>query len=74
MPFMYQTPIGVLRGELVVPPGGTVPGSDWQYTLKHLVEPLNMEYVLLTGDQLIHISNLADADYAIALASAYNDI
>lgn len=72
IPFMYSSPIGVLRKD-AVPPGGGTPGSDWKYVLKHLVEPLNMEHVLLTGDTFIHVSNLPDADYASALASAYND-
>ncbi|WP_168122135.1 amidohydrolase family protein [Paenibacillus sp. HB172176] len=72
LPFMYNSPIGVLRKD-AIPPNGGSPGSDPHYMLKHLVEPYGLEHVLLTGDTLIHVSNLPDADYASALASAYND-
>ncbi|MFC4779253.1 amidohydrolase family protein [Paenibacillus sp. GCM10023252] len=72
IPFMYNSPIGVLRKDAVTPSGGS-PGSDPDYMLEHLVKPFNMEHVLLTGESFIHVSNLPDADYASALASAYND-
>lgn len=69
--FMYNSPIGVLRKD-AIPPGGGVPGSDWEYMLEQLVKPYNMEYVLLTGN-LFHVCNHPDADYAVAIASAHND-
>ncbi|ANE46548.1 amidohydrolase [Paenibacillus swuensis] len=72
IPFTYASPIGVLRKD-AVPPNGGVPGSDPEYMLKYLLEAYNMEHVVLTGDQTIHVSIHQDPDYAAALASAYND-
>lgn len=70
--FTYTSPIGVLRKD-ALPPGGGAPGTDPDYMIKHLMDPWHIDYAVLTGDQLIHVSNHPDPDYAAALASAYND-
>lgn len=70
--FTYGSPLGVQRKD-AIPPNGGGPGSDQLFLKKQLIEPYNMEYVILNGEALIQISNLPDMDYASALASAYNN-
>jgi predicted TIM-barrel fold metal-dependent hydrolase len=67
----YRSPIGFMRQDCRPPSGGPA-ASDPDYLIKDLVEPFNMEYVILTGD-VIGVSVLHDPDYAAAIATAYND-
>ncbi|WP_135548164.1 amidohydrolase family protein [Paenibacillus cymbidii] len=70
--FTYTSPIGVMRKD-AVPPNGGKPGSSPDYLYKQLIEEYQMEYAILTGDDIMHLSVNPDPDYAAALASAYND-
>lgn len=68
----YPNPYGVFRKD-AYPPSGTKPGSDPDYLLKQLVEAYDIEYALLNGEEIMHVSAIPDPDYAAAIASAYND-
>ena len=70
--FTYSSPIGVLRKD-ATPPGGGRAGSDPDYVCRQLIDAYNLEYAVLTGDDIMHLSINPDPDYAAALASAYND-
>jgi predicted TIM-barrel fold metal-dependent hydrolase len=54
------------------PPSGGPPASDPDYMAEQLLNPFNIERVVLTGDMMA-VSTLHDPEYAAALASAYND-
>jgi uncharacterized protein len=55
------------------PEDGTMAGSDLPLMQEQLLDFYDIEYGLLLGQDLSPISGLPDADYAAALASAYND-
>jgi len=69
----YPNPIATWRRDAMPPTGGS-PGSDPHFTVEDLIERHNMDYAVLVYEsgQLI-ISNMANPDAAVALASAYND-
>ncbi|TMV49044.1 amidohydrolase [Paenibacillus mesophilus] len=66
-----HNPIGVVRQDCR-PPTGDPTASDPDFIVTDLLEPYNIEYVILTGD-MMSVSNLHDPDFAAAIASAYND-
>jgi predicted TIM-barrel fold metal-dependent hydrolase len=70
---IYPQPLGSVSRKDSVPPGGGVEGSDPAFLRKQLIEPYNMEYVILGGNDIQNISITPDPDYTAALASAYND-
>lgn len=55
------------------PRDGGMVGSDLELMREQLLDAYNIEYAILTGQELRPICTLPDADYAAALASAYND-
>jgi predicted TIM-barrel fold metal-dependent hydrolase len=67
----YWSPVGVFRKDCLPPSGGPA-ASDPDYLVEDLVEPYNMEYIILTGS-LSNISIAYDPDFAAAVCSAYND-
>lgn len=69
----YQNPLGVHRRD-ARPRGGGSPGSDPAFTIEDLVDRYDMDYAVLVGESgHLAISNLVNAHWACALASAYND-
>ena len=56
-----------------VPPGGGNAGSDYELMCEQLLDRHQVDYAVLTGDEPIEVSTLANPYYAQALASAYND-
>ena len=64
-------PHGFTRGDSV-PPDGGVPGSDYETMRKQLLDPLDVEYAILTGEDILSISSLPNPQLAAALATAYN--
>jgi len=54
------------------PPGG-FPGSDLDLMREQLLDAFNVEYAVLLGQELRPLGTLPNADYAAALARAYND-
>ncbi|MDF2725211.1 MAG: amidohydrolase, partial [Paenibacillus sp.] len=67
----YPSPIDWKR-EGSIPPSGGPAASDADYMVRHLIEPLNIEYAVMTGSYF-EVSALVDPDHAAAIASAYND-
>jgi predicted TIM-barrel fold metal-dependent hydrolase len=55
------------------PPDGGNAGSDYGLMRRQLLDRYGIEHAVLTGDQPIEVSTLANPYYAQALASAYND-
>jgi predicted TIM-barrel fold metal-dependent hydrolase len=68
----YQSPVGVLR-EDARPPDGGVPGSDPHFLVEHHLERYGIDYAVLTGSGILGLSLNPDADWANAVASAYNE-
>lgn len=72
LPFCgYPEPVDFKRAGSNPPTGGPA-GSDADYLAKHLIEPSNTEYAIMTGYHY-DVSALLDPDHASAIASAYND-
>jgi uncharacterized protein len=65
-------PEGFKRNDAVPPTGGPA-GSDYAYLRKQLLDRYAVEYAVLTGEEAIEVSTLANPYYAQALATAYND-
>jgi len=65
-------PEGFERADAVPPSGGT-PGSDYGFMCEQLLDRYDIEYAILTGDEAIEISTLANPYLASALARAVND-
>jgi predicted TIM-barrel fold metal-dependent hydrolase len=55
------------------PSDGTMAGSDLDLMRAQLLDFYDIEYGILTGQDISPVSTLPNADYAAALASAYND-
>lgn len=55
------------------PADGTMAGSDLDLMREQLLDTYNIEFAILGGQDISPVSTLPDADYAAALASAYND-
>jgi uncharacterized protein len=65
-------PEGFMRTD-AVPPNGATPGSDYELVREQLLDRYDVEYAILTGDEAIEVSTLANPHLAGALARAYND-
>jgi predicted TIM-barrel fold metal-dependent hydrolase len=68
----YWSPVGVMRNDAKPPQGGGA-GSDPHYLLTEHIERYGIDYAVLNGSGVLGISLHVDADYANAVASAYND-
>ena len=55
------------------PEGGGPAGSDLDLMRRQHLDPSNVEYGILLGQEYRPIPSLPDVDYAVALARAYND-
>ena len=56
-----------------VPEDGGMPGSDYELVRDQLLDRYDIEYAILTGDEAIEASTLANAPLATALVRAAND-
>jgi uncharacterized protein len=65
-------PEGFMRTD-AVPANGATPGSDYELVREQLLDRYDVEYAILTGDEAIEVSTLANPHLAGALARAYND-
>ena len=54
-------------------PADGFPGSDLDLMREQLLDAFNVEYAILLGQELRPLGTLPNADYAAALARAYND-
>jgi predicted TIM-barrel fold metal-dependent hydrolase len=55
------------------PPGGAMAGSDYDFMCEQLLDRYGADFAILTGEEGIEVSTLANPYYAQALAGAYND-
>jgi predicted TIM-barrel fold metal-dependent hydrolase len=55
------------------PPGGAVAGADHRFMCEQLLDRYDIDFAVLTGEEAIEVSTLANPHYAQALACAYND-
>ena len=67
----WMHPHGTTRRD-AVPPDGGVPGSDYETMRKQLLDPLDVEYAILTGEDILSVSSLPNPQVAAAVATAYN--
>jgi uncharacterized protein len=65
-------PEGFTRTD-AVPADGSPPGSDYPLLCEQLLDRYDVEYAILTGDEAVEASTLANPYFATALTSAYND-
>ncbi len=65
-------PEGFTRADAVPADGGT-PGSDYELMREQLLDRYDLEYAILTGDEAIEASTLANPYFASALVRAAND-
>jgi predicted TIM-barrel fold metal-dependent hydrolase len=65
-------PEGYTRAD-AVPADGSAPGSDFDLMREQLLDRYDVEYAILTGDEAIEASTLANPYLASALVRAYND-
>ncbi|MBW3593378.1 MAG: amidohydrolase family protein [Actinobacteria bacterium] len=56
-----------------VPETGATPGSDYELLREQLLDRYDVEYAILTGDEAVEASTLANAPLASALVAAAND-
>jgi predicted TIM-barrel fold metal-dependent hydrolase len=68
----YLTSVGLYRKD-VTPPGGGEPGSDPDWLRQQLMARYNVKHPILNGGGILGLCALPDADYASAIARAYND-
>ena len=55
------------------PPSGEAAGSDYAFMREQLLDRFEIDVAILTGEEAIEVSTLANPYYAQALATAYND-
>ena len=65
-------PEGFLRTD-AAPPDGGPPGTSYELLRDQLLDRYDVEYAVLTGEEAIEVSTLANAPLASALARAAND-
>ncbi len=66
----WARPHGFVSDDSV--PSGGVPGSDYETMRKQLLDPLDVEYAILTGEDILTVSPLPTPQMAAAVATAYN--
>jgi predicted TIM-barrel fold metal-dependent hydrolase len=54
------------------PPGGGVPGSDYDTLREQLLDRYDVEFAILTGEDILNVSCMAHPQFAAAVATAYN--
>ena len=69
--YPWVHPSGFMMGD-AVPPDGGVPGSDYQTLREQLLDRFDVEYAVLTGEDILNVSCMAHPQLAAAIASAYN--
>jgi predicted TIM-barrel fold metal-dependent hydrolase len=54
-------------------PDGSPPGTNARFVAAQLLDPYDIEYAVCTGNGILGLGTIPDADYAAALARAHND-
>lgn len=69
--YPWVHPSGFLMGD-AVPESGGLPGSDYETLREQLLDRHDVEYAVLTGEDILNVSCMAHPQFAAALATAYN--
>jgi hypothetical protein len=69
--YPWVHPSGFMMGD-AVPEDGGVPGSDYETMREQLLDRFELEYAILTGEDILNVSCMAHPQFASALAAAYN--
>lgn len=69
--YPWVHPGGFMMGD-AVPAAGGVPGSDYETLREQLLDRHDVEYAVLTGEDILNVSAMAHPELAAALATAYN--
>jgi predicted TIM-barrel fold metal-dependent hydrolase len=59
--------------EDAVAPDGSPPGTNAAFVAEQLLDPYDVEYAVCSGNGILGLGTIPDADYAAALARAHND-
>jgi uncharacterized protein len=69
--YPWLHPSGFMRGDSV-PANGGVPGSDYELLREQLLDAFDVEFAILTGEDILNVSAVPHPQVAAALATAYN--
>ena len=69
--YPWVHPSGFTMGD-AVPATGGVPGSDYATLREQLLDRYEVEYAVLTGEDILNVSCMAHPQLAAAIATAYN--
>ena len=69
--YPWLHPSGFMRDD-AVPPDGGVPGSSYPLLREQLLDAFDVEYAILTGEEILSVSAVPHPQLAAALATAYN--
>jgi uncharacterized protein len=69
--YPWVHPHGFMMGD-AVPANGGVPGSDYETLREQLLDRFDVEYAILTGEDILNVSCMPHAELAAAVARAYN--
>jgi uncharacterized protein len=69
--YPWLHPSGFMRDD-ARPAGGGVPGSDYQLLREQLLDAFDIEFAVLTGEEILSVSAVPHPQLASALATAYN--
>ena len=69
--YPWLHPSGFMRDD-AVPPDGGVPGSDYETLKAQLLDAFDVEYAILTGEEILSVSCVPHPQLAAVLATAYN--
>jgi uncharacterized protein len=70
--YHWTHPEGFWRRDSFPPEGGP-PGSDYGLLRQQLLDAYEIDYAILTGEDILTVSAMSSPHLAAALASAYND-
>jgi predicted TIM-barrel fold metal-dependent hydrolase len=69
--YPWLHPSGFMRDD-ARPADGGVPGSDYELLRQQLLDAFDVEFAILTGEEILSVSAVPHAQLASALATAYN--
>ena len=68
----FYSTAGGMREDAAAP-DGSPPGTNAAFVAQQLLDPYDVEYALCSGNGILGLGTIPDADYAAALARAHND-
>jgi len=71
-PATFYSTAGGMREDAAAP-DGSPPGTNAAFVAEQLLDPYDIEYALCSGNGILGLGTIPDADYAAALARAHND-